>query len=374
MSDCDFIERAVPGVRALTPYHPGKPESELRRELGLETIVKLASNENPLGPSQAAVAAGRDALVDAARYPDGNGFGLKSALSEEFGVDPRSLTLGNGSNDVLELVARAFAGPGDEIVFSRHSFAVYALVTQAAGATARIAAPNPVHHEQPYGHDLDAMAALVGPRTKVIFVANPNNPTGTWLASDALSGFLDRVPRDVVVVVDEAYCEYVGQPDYRSVLAEAGKQRNLVVTRTFSKAYGLAGLRVGFAISDSQIADLVNRVRQPFNVNEVAQASAVAALQDREHIRRSRELNARELARLASAFAALGLSSLPSAGNFICVDVGRPGQKVFESMLRDGVIVRPVANYGLDNFLRVTIGLPEENDRLLEVMHSVLAE
>lgn len=374
MSDCDFAARAVPGVRALTPYQPGKPESELRRELGLETIVKLASNENPLGPSPAAVAAGRTALAGVARYPDGNGFALKAALCEELGVEAEYLTLGNGSNDVLELIARGFAGPGDEIVYARHSFAVYALATQAVGATARVAAANPVDHPRPFGHDLDAMAALLSPRTKVVFVANPNNPTGTWLTAAELSAFLDRVPQNVVVVVDEAYTEYVDRPDYASVLEDVGKRRNLVVTRTFSKAYGLAGLRVGYGVSDPQVADILNRVRQPFNVNEIAQVSAIAALADREHIRRSRRLNAAELTRLETALGAMGLSFLPSAGNFICVDVGGPGQVVFERLLREGVIVRPVANYGLQNFLRITVGLTEENDRLLEVMGRVLVD
>jgi len=374
VSECDFSARALPGVRALTPYQPGKPESELRRELGLDTIVKLASNENPLGPSSAAVAAGRAAVERAARYPDGNGFELKAALSEHLGVERECLTLGNGSNDILELIARCFAGPGDEIVYARHSFAVYALATQAVGATARIAEANPGDHAQPYGHDLEAMTALVGPRTKVIFVANPNNPTGTWSDAGALAAFLDGVPENVVVVVDEAYTEYVDRPDYASVLAEAGKRRNLLVTRTFSKAYGLAGLRVGFSVSDPQIADLLNRVRQPFNVNEVAQASAVAALADQDHIERSRALNAQELRRLERAFGSMGLSYLPSAGNFICVNVRGSGQAVFEDLLREGVIVRPVANYGLQDFLRITIGLEQENDFLLAVMGRVLVD
>ncbi len=369
---CDFLDRAVPGVRALTPYQPGKPESELRRELGLSEIVKLASNENPLGASQAAVAAARQALDEVGRYPDGNGFELKAALSEYLGVPANRLTLGNGSNDVLELVVRAFVSPGDEVVYSKHSFAVYALASQAVGATARVAPALREDATQPYGHDLVSMASLVGEATKVVFVANPNNPTGTWLGSAELLGFLDRLPSNVIAVVDEAYAEYVVVSDYDSLIDQVDRFPNLVVTRTFSKAFGLAGLRVGYAVSNPQVAELMNRVRQPFNVNSAALAAAKAALGDTDHIRESRELNTRQMSRLQAELSDLGLGILPSAANFLCVDTHQDAFRVFQALLSGGVIVRPIANYGLDRHLRITIGTPRENDRLIHVLRQVL--
>ncbi len=279
--DFDFFALAAPGVRTLQPYQPGKPESELRREYGLSDIVKLASNENPLGPSPKALIAVRAALSGLARYPDGNGFELKTALSAKLGLSTAMLTLGNGSNDVLELVARAFLTPAHEAVFSEHAFAVYPIVTQAIGATARVAKANPPDHPMPHGHNPAALLALINDQTRVLFIANPNNPTGTWLKTAELETLLAAVPEQVIVVVDEAYVEYVeAEADCPNALHGLDRFPNLIVTRTFSKAYGLAGLRVGYAVSHPQIADLLNRVRQPFNVNSLALVAATAALDD----------------------------------------------------------------------------------------------
>ncbi|MDS4021566.1 MAG: histidinol-phosphate transaminase [Candidatus Competibacter sp.] len=370
---CDFLSLAAPGVRTLQPYQPGKPESELRREYGLSDIVKLASNENPLGPSPRALTAIRDALSGLARYPDGNGFELKSALSAKLGVSMAMLTLGNGSNDVLELAARAFLTAEHEAVFSEHAFAVYPIVTQAIGATARVAKANPPHHAMPYGHDPAAMLALIEDRTRVVFVANPNNPTGTWLKTAELESFLEAVPEQVIVVVDEAYGEYVdADADCPNALRWLDRFPNLIVTRTFSKAYGLAGLRVGYAVSHPQVADLLNRVREPFNVNSLALVAAAAALDDVTHLERSRAVNRAGMKQLRNACRQVGLSWLPSAGNFLCVDVGRPGREVFLELLKRGVIARPVDNYGLPNFLRISIGTDAENARLIEALNDVL--
>jgi len=370
---CDYLALAAPGVRTLQPYQPGKPESELRREYGLSHIVKLASNENPLGPSPRALAAVREALGDLARYPDGNGFELKAALSAKLGLSMAMLTLGNGSNDVLELAARAFLTPEHEAVFSEHAFAVYPLVTQAIGATVRVAKANPPDHAMPYGHDLAAMRSSISDRTRIVFVANPNNPTGTWLKTAELEEFLSSVPKSVIVVVDEAYGEYVeAEADCPNALRWHDRFPNLIVTRTFSKAYGLAGLRVGYAVSHPQIADLLNRVREPFNVNSLALVAAAAALDDVSHLERGRAINRAGMRQLQDACRQLGLNWLPSVGNFLCVEVDRPGREVFLELLKQGVIVRPVDNYGLPRFLRISIGTEAENARLIEVLNAVL--
>ena len=364
----DPLRLAVDGVRGLQPYEPGKPMEALERELGLRDIIKLASNENPLGPGPRALEAVRAQVPDIGRYPDGNGFALKQALSRHLGVDPACLTLGNGSNDILELLARAFLAPEHEVVFSEHAFAVYPIVTQAAGARAVVTPA------RDWGHDLEAMAAALTPRTRLVFIANPNNPTGTWLRADALEHFLDSTPEHVLVVIDEAYFEYVQEPDYPDALSWLPRYPNLVLTRTFSKAHGLAGLRVGYGISRPQVADLLNRVRQPFNVNSLALAAAEAALGDAAHLQRSTALNREGMARLVAGFEDLGLGYIPSVANFISVDVGRPGTEVYQALLRRGVIVRPVANYGMPRHLRVTVGLPEENARFLDALAAVLAE
>lgn len=359
------LDLAVPGVRGLSPYQPGKPLAALEREYGVRSAVKLASNENPLGPSPAALAAARAALADAGRYPDGAGFGLKRALADRLGVEPAQITLGNGSNDVLELVARAFLAPEDEVVYAAHAFAVYALVTQAAGARAVVVPA------RDWAHDLEAMRSAVGPRTRLVFIANPNNPTGTWLRSGELEAFVSAVPKHVLVVVDEAYFEYVDAPGYPNTVAWIAKYPNLITTRTFSKVHGLAGLRIGYGVSHPAVADLLNRVRQPFNVNSPAAAAAEAALWDETHVARSRELNRAGLGQLIEGATGLGLSHISSVGNFVCIEVGRAGA-VYEALLREGVIVRPVANYGMPKHLRVTVGLPEENERFLSALERVM--
>ncbi|HRF43331.1 MAG TPA: histidinol-phosphate transaminase [Candidatus Competibacteraceae bacterium] len=370
---CDFLSLAASGVRTLQPYQPGKPESELRREYGLSDIIKLASNENPLGPSSHARAAVREALADLARYPDGNGFELKTALSAKLDISMAMLTLGNGSNDVLELVARAFLTPEHEAVFSEHAFAVYPIVTQAIGATARVAKAHPSAHAMPHGHNPAALLALINDRTRVVFIANPNNPTGTWLKTAELQEFLEAVPAPVIIVVDEAYFEYVEvEADCPSALRWLNRFPNLVVTRTFSKAYGLAGLRVGYAVSHPQVADLLNRVRQPFNVNSLALVAAAAALDDVSHLERSRAVNRAGMQQLQDACRQWGLKWLPSAGNFLCVNMQRPGREVFLELLKRGVIVRPVDNYGLSQYVRISIGAEAENTRLIETMNDIL--
>jgi histidinol-phosphate aminotransferase len=368
-----FLDLAVAGIQGLHPYQPGKPIAELEREYGISDIVKLASNENPLGPGEAVNAAIAAALPELARYPDANGFELKAALAARHGVPPECVTLGNGSNDVLVLLAESFLAPGLEAVYSRYAFAVYALAVQATGAEHRVADALPASHpDQPLGHDLDAMAALIGPRTRVVFVANPNNPTGTWIDAQALERFLDGVPAHVIAVVDEAYFEYVDTPGYPDASQWLERYPNLVVTRTFSKAYGLAGLRIGYGLSGPGLAGVLNRLRQPFNTSLVAQVAALAALGDEAHLERGVALNRRELARVTAACRALGLGVIPSVGNFILVDVGTPAAPLFEALLRRGVIVRPVGNYGLPQHLRISIGTESENDRLLEALAEVL--
>jgi len=358
--------RAHEYVRAIAPYQGGKPIEELAREYGLnpESIVKLASNENPLGMPESARAAIARA-TEIGRYPDGNGFELKKALSARLGVPTEWLTLGNGSNDILELAAATVLAPGTSAAYAQHSFAVYALATQARGARA-IVVP-----AREYGHDLEAMAAAIAPDTRVVFVANPNNPTGTFVAHDQIAAFLVRVPANVLVVLDEAYNEYL-PPELRfDSTAWVKNYPNLLIARTFSKIYGLAGLRVGYGIAQAELTDLLNRVRQPFNVNALAQVAALAALEDAPFQQRSYEINRRGMQQLVEGFAALGLQTVPSRGNFVLVKVG-PADKVYQALLERGVIVRPVANYGLPEWLRVTIGLPEENARLLQVLPGAL--
>ncbi len=366
-SDNPFLALAAPGIAGLTPYVPGKPISDLERELGISGSIKLASNENPLGPGPLARVAIAAHLNELGLYPDGGGFALRRVLAEHHGVSPQSVTIGNGSNDLLDLVARVFLQPRAESLFSEHAFAVYPIATQAVGATARIAPA------RDYGHDLEAMANLLSDRTRVVWIANPNNPTGTWLPSGPLQAFIASLPETCVVVVDEAYTEYVDAPGFPDATRWIGAYPNLIVTRTFSKAHGLAALRVGYALSDPRVADLLNRVRQPFNVNSLAQVAAVAAIGDRDHVRASVALNRSGMDQLAAAFDALGLAYIPSVGNFISVELGRPADPINEALLRRGVIVRPIANYGLPTHLRVSIGLPDENSRFIEALRDVLA-
>ncbi|HLS56878.1 MAG TPA: histidinol-phosphate transaminase [Zeimonas sp.] len=354
-------------VRQIAPYQAGKPISELAREYGLQAdkIIKLASNENPLGisgPVRDAIAA---AVAELGRYPDSNGFELKAAIAKRYGVPQEWITLGNGSNDVLELAAHALLQPGCSALYSQYSFAVYALAAQETGARAIVVPAREL------GHDLDAMRAAIAADTRLVFIANPNNPTGTFLPAEAIAGFLAMVPRDVVVVLDEAYNEYL-EPALRFDSTRwLGDHPNLVISRTFSKAYGLAGLRVGFGLAQAELTDLMNRVRQPFNVSSVAQAAAIAALDDTDYLQRSYELNREGLAMLQSAFDRMGLEYVPSYGNFVLVRVG-DAAAVYEGMLRAGIIVRPVANYGLPEWLRITVGLPEENRAFVDAFARVL--
>jgi histidinol-phosphate aminotransferase len=360
------LDIVAPGISGLRPYVPGKPISELERELGVTGSIKLASNENPLGASPRALAAAQAALGELARYPDGGGFELRNALAAKHGVDRGCITLGNGSNDVLDMIARVFLHPCVETVMSEHAFAVYPISSQAVGATIRVAPA------RAYGHDLDAMRERVGEHTRVVWVANPNNPTGTWLTRERLHAFLASLPEQVVAVVDEAYVEYVDEPEYPDASQWLDEFPNLIVTRTFSKAYGLAALRVGYALSSPDVADLLNRVRQPFNVNSVALAAAQAALDDPDHVRRGVDLNRQGMVQMVDGLAALGLGFIPSVCNFLAVDLGQPAGPVDQAMLREGVIARPIGNYGLPNHLRVTIGLPEENARFLAALKKVL--
>jgi histidinol-phosphate aminotransferase len=376
MAEFEPLDFCVPGVRQLKPYEPGKPIAELERELGIRDIIKLASNENPFGPSPKALAVMRGMLGESALYPDGNAFALKRALADYHRIDSGSIIAASGSDHILELVARVFLGPGRSAVISRYAFAIYGIVSQAAGAELRVAEANPADHTgQPYGHNLDNMAAQVNAGTRVVFIANPNNPTGTWLDQGALRGFLQAVPAHVVVVLDEAYYDFVapfvaGYPDGRALL---DRFPNLVVMRTFSKAYGLAGVRAGYALAHPRTIDLLNRVRLSFNPSSLGQAAAVAALSDREHISKTVELNYSELAKLDQGLRALGLRTIPSVCNFVAVDMGRPGRGVFQALLSEGVIVRPLDSYGLPNHLRISVGLPEQNQRLLQALRKILA-
>jgi histidinol-phosphate aminotransferase len=367
-----FTDLAVPGVRSLRPYQPGKPEEELQREYGVEKIVKLASNENPLGPSPKALQACHSSLKHIARYPDDNGFRLKSLLARKHGVGMHQITLGSGSCNVLELIVRAFVTAGQEVVFSEYAFAMYPILTQAVDAKA-VATP-----ARNWGHDLNAMRAAVNENTRLVFVANPNNPTGTWLGGSELKDFIRELPKHVLVVVDEAYFEYASFPalqaeDYPNAMDWLEEFPNLIVTRTFSKAYGLAGLRVGYGVSHPDVADLINRIRQPFNVNNVALAAAEAALDDSDHLQRSLQLNAEQLQHLTQRLTDMDLEVIPSVANFICVKVKQNAAQLYEDLLRGGVIVRPIGVYNMPEHLRVTVGLPDENELFLRALANAIS-
>lgn len=372
MPDTDFTRLAMPGVQQLQPYQPGKPISELERELGISNIIKLASNENPLGASPRALAAMAGAVGELGLYPDGSGYQLKHKLAQMHGVSPDQITLGNGSNDVLVLLVEAFVSPECRPVMSQYCFAVYPIATRAAGATPVIVdALPPDHPGMPLGHDLEAMLAAVNEHTRMVFVANPNNPTGSRVGADALKNFIRKLPQDQIVVVDEAYTEYARGEDYPDATQWLDEFPNLVVTRTFSKAYGLAGLRVGYALSNPQIADMLNRIRQPFNVNSLALVAAEAALDDEAFIQRSRDMNSAGLDYLAAELPALGFKPLPSAGNFVLVDMGEPAESWYQALLHAGVITRRVGNYGLPNHLRITIGTEQQNQRLVSALRDI---
>ncbi|MDP1718301.1 MAG: histidinol-phosphate transaminase [Burkholderiales bacterium] len=365
MNICDL---APSYIRAIAPYQPGKPIAELAREMGLNEadIVKLASNENPRGVSPCAQRAIRGVLDGLARYPDGNGFELKQALSRHLGVAQERIVLGNGSNDVLELAARAFLTPASSAVYSQHAFAVYPLVVQAMGATGiEVAAKD-------FGHDLDAMLSAVRADTRLVFIANPNNPTGTFAAGAQLEAFIAALPAGVLVVLDEAYNEYL-PPELRvNSLRWLDKYNNLLITRTFSKVYGLAGLRVGYALGAPGVADLMNRVRQPFNVNSLSLVAAAAALADTDFVRQSYALNRAGMDQITAAFGLLGIDYIPSYGNFVSFKVG-DARGVYQKLLKAGVIVRPIASYGMPDYLRVSIGLESENAKFLSCLKQAIS-
>ncbi|MES2740928.1 MAG: histidinol-phosphate transaminase [Pseudomonadota bacterium] len=359
-------------VRAIAPYQGGKPIAEVAREFGLDeaSIVKLASNENPFGMPESARQALLAAAADLGRYPDANGFDLKGALAARYAVPADWITLGNGSNDILEMAAHAFVQRDQAVLYAQYGFAVYALATQGVGARA-IVVP-----AKDFGHDLDAMLAAIDGDTRLVFIANPNNPTGTFIAAPEIEAFLRQVPANVVVVLDEAYNEFLAPGQQFESAAWVKQFPNLVVSRTFSKAYGLAGLRVGFAIAQPALTDLMNRIRQPFNVNSLAQAAAIAALNDSAFLERGARNNAAGYAQFTAAFDAMGLEYVPSHGNFVLVKVGQDdgaGARVNLALLKQGVIVRPVGNYGLPQWLRISIGLPQENAVLIAALTNALA-
>ena len=359
---------ASPYLSGLIAYSPGKPIEEVERELGIAHSVKLASNENPLGPSPRALRAMAEALPGVNRYPDGGGYTLRQALARHWHVPADCLVLGNGSNELLTLVGRCFLLPGDEVLYSQQAFIVYDMLAQMAGAT-KVTVPL-----RNFTHDLDAFRAALTPKTKLVFLANPNNPTGTCVDPRALEAFLAAAPRDVVVVLDEAYYEYLAPDVTPDALQFVREERWLLVLRTFSKIYGLAGLRIGYGIGPAPLAALLNRARDPFNVNSLAQVAAAAALSDIEHVRASRAVNEEGRKFLTGQLRGLGLRVVPSAANFLLVDVGRPGGAMTDALLRRGVIVRPMGGYGLPTHLRITIGTPPENETCVSALTAALKQ
>ena len=368
MNLCDLSPEYI---HSIAPYLPGKPISELAREIGLDesSIIKLASNENPLGTSPLALEAMEKALNEVMRYPDGNGFELKKALSKKYVVNSDQIILGNGSNDVLELAARVFLKPGTSAVFSQHAFAVYPLVTQATGATG-IVVP-----AKNYGHDIDAMLEAITPDTRIVFIANPNNPTGTFLPAPDVLRFLEYIPRDVLVILDEAYNEYLPDTSRVDTIKWLDIFPNLLITRTFSKIYGMAGIRIGFGLAHAQLSGLMNRIRQPFNVNSIGLAGALAAINDTEFVKRSYALNQAGMLQITSGLRQLGLTYIPSYGNFLSfkVENGKTAA-VYQYLLQRGIIVRPIGIYEMPEFLRVTVGLASENNKFLQLLESAIKE
>ncbi len=368
-----FLKLATAGVQQLTPYQPGKPVEELERELGISNSIKLASNENPLGPSQLALDAIKKVLPSVNYYPDGGGFALSEKLAQKHQLASKNITLGNGSNDILELVTRAFLTPQHSAVFSQHSFAVYPIVVQAVGARANVAKAFPEGHEtMPLGHDPSALLSQIDDDTRIIFIANPNNPTGTWLSPAVLEELFDNISQDIIIVLDLAYTEYMDEDIKSPIKQWLEKYPNLVVTQTFSKVYALAGLRIGYSMSNPEIADVLNRVRQPFNTNMLAQAAAIASLDDKQHVIKSVEMNNTGKVFLQDAFQEMGLVHLPTMGNFISVNVKQDGLALYQKLLQQGVIVRPVANYDMPEYLRITIGTQQQNQRFIETLKQCL--
>lgn len=358
-------ENAHPWLEGLVAYDPGKPIEETARELGLDPsdIIKLASNENPLGPSPKAVAAMKEAAEGVHIYPDGGGYKLRSAIAEKFGFDRGQVVISNGSNEIIELIGHGFLSPGDEVIAAEHAFVVYKLMATLFGADT-IEVPDPG-----FVHDLDAMAAAITPRTRMIFIANPNNPTGTMVGQEAIDRFMERVPEHCVVIFDEAYHEFV--PDAPDSLKYIREGRNVVVMRTFSKIQGLAGLRIGFALTTPEIASILQKCRQPFNTNSIAQAGAVAGLLDEEHQEKTRRLNDEGRAYLEASFAEMGLDYVPSHANFVLVQVG-DGDEVFRQMLKRGVIIRAMSSYKLPDWVRISVGTMPQNERCIRTLKEVI--
>ncbi|WP_341919947.1 histidinol-phosphate transaminase [Hydrocarboniphaga effusa] len=374
----NLFRNALPGILSLHAYTPGMPIEELQRKLGIADVIKLASNENPLGPSPKVSAAIAEATKgNLGLYPDGSGHKLKNKIAEYHGISADRITLGNGSNDILEFLARIYAGPGRAVMFSDYAFAVYPLATLAQNAEAVVVPSHGADHPtMPFGHDLAAFTRVLKTRPDVslVFIANPNNPTGTWNTPQEIESFLDSVPPHVIVALDEAYFDYQDVELRSDARVWLDRYPNLLVCRTFSKVYGIAGLRAGYALSDAKVADLLNRVRQPFNNNSLALVAAEAALADQEHVKKSVELNASERIRVGAELQKLGLRVLPSQANFLTVDFGRDAAPIHKGLLERGVIVRPMGSYGMPNFLRVSMGTVREDDRFLSALREVLAE
>ena len=353
------------GLRGLKPYDPGKPLEDLEREYGISDAIKLASNENALGASPKVIDLLKRECMNLHRYPDGAGYALKQVLASRHNVGVDQICLGNGSNDVLDMLARVFVNPGQNGVISQHAFIVYYLSLVYVQAEIRVV------EAKDYGHDVESMTEAVDENTAIVYIANPNNPTGTWSRANELCKLLSHVPQSVIVVIDEAYAEYVDKPEYPDCTQWLTEYPNLVVTRTFSKIFGLAGLRIGYSVASPQINDLMNRVRQPFNCNSLGMAAAIVALEDAEHSERSRQLNLVQLQFLRRGFAELGLDVIESVGNFVCVDLGQPAMPVYELLLRSGVITRPIGGYGLPNHLRISVGTKAENIRVINAFEQL---
>ncbi|MES2883299.1 MAG: histidinol-phosphate transaminase [Pseudomonadota bacterium] len=372
-----LTQNALAGILSLEAYTPGMPIDELQRRLGIKDVVKLASNENPLGPSpkvKAAIAASV-AGDNLALYPDGSGFRLKKKIAAMHGCGTDCITLGNGSNDILEFLARIYAGPGRAVMFSAYAFAVYSIAAQAQNAeTVLVPAKPSTDPVMPYGHDMAAFTAALKERPDVsmVFIANPNNPTGTWLPPDEIEAFLKTVPPHVIVALDEAYFEYQDEALRPDTARWLKTYPNLLVSRTFSKVYGLAGLRAGYALSHPAVADLLNRVRQPFNNNSLALLAAEVALDDQQHVADAVALNTTERARFVTELTAMGLKLLPSQANFVTIDFGREAKPIHQGLLEKGVIVRPMASYGMPTFLRVSVGTATENTRFFDALKAVI--
>jgi histidinol-phosphate aminotransferase len=355
-------------ILGIAPYEPGKPIEELEREFGIPDAIKLASNENPLPPSDRVQKAILAVLHHGNRYPDGSGFYLRQALAKKHGFMPEQIVLGNGSNELIELLVRAFLRPGDEAVMPHPSFVVYPMIVQAAGGVRVMVML------KEYRLDLEAMARAMTPMTKLVFIANPNNPTSTIVTADEVEHFMARVPERTIVVFDEAYIEFALGPDFPEVLQYVKQGRKVIVLRTFSKAASLAGLRVGYGVADADAISLMNRIRQPFNVNSLAQAAGLAALEDEAHIMECVRMIEAGRHYLYDEFKNLGVSYVPSRANFILVDVGRSAADIFQKLLQHGVIVRPLTPFGMETALRITVGTPEENRKLVKALQAVLGK